>query len=57
MKIDKFGWKYGCHTCGDRMQTHYIADHMPPLKLVKALRGLWGESIWENDKKSGREVM
>lgn len=29
------GKNFGCHTCGTRAPTTYIADHMPPLKTVK----------------------
>lgn len=36
------GKYFGCHTCGTRAPTTYIADHMPPLKTVKlANAALW----------------
>ncbi|CAM9690218.1 unnamed protein product [Ascophyllum nodosum] len=36
------GKNFGCHTCGTRAPSTYIADHMPPLKTVKlANAALW----------------
>ena len=29
------GRRYGCHSCGKRQQQEFIADHIPPNKLVK----------------------
>jgi hypothetical protein len=33
--IEMAGRVAGCHTCGTRRAAVYIADHQPPLKLVK----------------------
>ena len=34
-KLNILGRRYGCHSCGKRRQNDFIADHMPPNKLVK----------------------
>ncbi|XP_028405126.1 uncharacterized protein LOC114527625 [Dendronephthya gigantea] len=34
-KIYLLGRRYGCHSCGKRSHKKFIADHIPPNKLVK----------------------
>ena len=32
--VNAFGSRYGCHTCGTRSPTSFIADHQPPSKFA-----------------------
>ena len=35
IEIAALGKKFGCHSCGRRFGTTFIADHQPPLKLTR----------------------
>jgi hypothetical protein len=35
MKIQIFGKRQGCHSCGTRKSETFIADHQPPIAIVK----------------------
>ena len=46
--IERLGRTFGCHTCGSRkviskgpQGVRFIADHMPPLSIVKQMNGRW----------------
>lgn len=34
-KLQRFGRRFGCHTCGTRFAKLYVGDHVPPLSLAK----------------------
>lgn len=33
--IQAYGRKYGCHSCGKRWPSHFVADHQPPSSTLK----------------------
>lgn len=44
LRIQKFGRRFGCHHCGTRQLfsgASYIADHMPPTKIVLDINKKW----------------
>ena len=44
LKIQSLGKLFGCHHCGNRQMLSrktFIADHMPPTKIVKEKNKLW----------------
>eukprot|EP01038_Epipyxis_sp_PR26KG_P005957 gene5957-8210_t len=48
MKIQELGKKFGCHQCGSKQRISaqkFIADHMPPTKIVKEMNSKWWRKI------------
>lgn len=44
LKMQKLGRLFGCHHCGSRQLVNrntFIADHMPPTKMVKEINAKW----------------
>ncbi|CAN0006741.1 unnamed protein product [Pylaiella littoralis] len=44
--LSALGRNFGCHTCGNKAASSFIADHMPPLKTVKLANAkLWRRAL------------
>ena len=51
-RIQYFGKRFGCHHCGNRQMLarktlglNFIADHMPPTKIVKDMNSEWWRKL------------
>ena len=51
-RIQHFGKRFGCHHCGNRQMLarktlglNFIADHMPPTKIVKDMNAEWWRKL------------
>jgi len=50
LKIQNLGRMFGCHHCGSRQlfsRKSFIADHMPPTKMAKALEKKWWRKLFK----------
>jgi hypothetical protein len=36
LMLQRFGKRFGCHTCGTRLAKLYVGDHVPPLSLANS---------------------
>jgi hypothetical protein len=50
--MEKFGRRYGCHTCGSRMifstagTTKFVGDHMPPKAVAEQINARWYRKLF-----------